>query len=422
MFESQFERLYSRTRVDREEHDRNRVGEMRQSPPTKQTTRAKTNLLPSHDILQTMGIERSISGDLYEMQPLKTASRLDAGKGSVDLMKETYVPSANVGEDTSTMLHYMQSKPSWMGDDTLSSTDVFHKRLNRQVVAIQARVRGMIQRKKFRQECFNRLMQALHELEFRSASAIQAQVRGRKQRQNYALCRAAIPMQAAFRGWVCRLKLQVKKLQQRLDAVAARHANELLEIEEHKQRELQRMAKEFKESAAKAQKAYEDQKEEIDHLIQDLRDNNSRLRAQNESLLQSNLTTAKKNEETMKLTLKIHENIQEVERALPKIQADHENLIALNREFERHIKQYQEALAHSQEGWDAEKKISKMVVQSIGSVVQRMEDGNAKNPSNKALADVMNKTAVRNIRIAMKQHDKSKKMVRDHGCDGASKQ
>jgi uncharacterized membrane protein YfbV (UPF0208 family) len=100
----------------------------------------------------------------------------------------------------------------------------------------------------------------------------------------------------------------------------------------------------------------------------------------------------------MKLTLKLHENIKEVELALPKIQADHDNLQSLTQGLERYIKQYEEALATSQESWDTEKKISKLVVKSIGRVVMRMEE----NPSNKALADVMNKTAVRNIRIAMK--------------------
>jgi IQ calmodulin-binding motif len=381
-----------------------------------------------------------VEDDISETRIYDTTAPPAAAAKTVVVHSSCFLPIHTAAATTTSTItaslyckQQQQQPPKWMGDNTLSNTDVFHKRLNRPAAMIQARVRGMLDRRRVRQARILRLQQELLALECYAASLIQAQVRGRKQRKHYTLCRAAIPMQAAFRGWVCRLQLRVKKLQRRLEAVAARHARELREIEDDKQREMQRMDKDLHAVDAKLQKRQSNQKVDIDRVIEELRADNSKLRSQNETLGQASVIMAQKNERLWQQTLVFQQNVREVEKNMPQLQADHEHISRVHRECKTVVQQYETALQQSQENLLGEKKISDLFRVGIEAMLQRIEvngsvAGNnhekshhdfAGSQSNEKLAETLRKSCSRRIRMALKEQEKANQLARGEKIEAA---
>jgi IQ calmodulin-binding motif len=342
---------------------------------------------------------------------------------------------------TTATYHYIQSKrskrePSWMGDNTLSNTDVFHKRLNRPAAMIQARVRGMIQRRRLRQARIVRLKQELYALEYYAVSILQARVRGMRQRQHYALCRAAIPLQAAVRGWLCRLKRRVEHWQRRLEMVATRQMRELRQVEDDKQREMQRIYKDLHEVDAKGQKRQALQKVEIDGVIHELRGHNTKLRLQNETLGKAIVIMAQKNERILQQTLAWQASRRDLQKHhLPPLQADFENISRIHRECKTVVQQYETALALSQDNLLGEKKISDYFRIGIETMLQKIENSShattttttknnefAGSQSNQKLANTLRQSCARRIRMALQEQEKANQLARGGGGGGGGEQ
>ena len=117
-------------------------------------------------------------------------------------------------------------------------------------------------------------------------------------------------------------KGQIVSLQAKLLAIQQRHRHELDEIETWKQHEMQRIRDQVMgpvlAQEERRQKLYESRLK----LIAELKDDNAELRDDNETLRLASLVVAKKNRRTMELTERAHANIQELQRFIPRVEAD----------------------------------------------------------------------------------------------------
>jgi IQ calmodulin-binding motif len=258
--------------------------------------------------------------------------------------------------------------------DFASSKAVFFRHLIAPATKVQAAVRGWIQIKKYRVQQREKRRQERLQLEAQAATVLQATARGFQSRQWLVKSRATIVLQAMARGWFGRQKRLLLTLQAKLCNIQRLHCVELEKIEVYKQRERKRIYKEMVASVHAEEQRLHDLHQSRLQVIAELKESNTRLREDNETLHQACLVIAATNQRTMSLLEQTNTNIADLERFTKRVQADLKKNEAAALGWTAGIQEFVKAQEKCDERCATEKKIRKTFHIAILRLVQAVRE------------------------------------------------
>jgi signal transduction histidine kinase len=259
--------------------------------------------------------------------------------------------------------------------ENVASKAVFFRHLIGPAIKVQTAVRGWIQIKKYREQQKENLRLELIQLESQAATVIQAVFRGFQSRKMLARTQATISIQSMARRFFARQRRQLYSLEAKLRNIQHCHRVELEKIESNKQCEMKRIYNEIMASMQAEEKRLQEVHQSRLQLIAELKESNSQLREDNETLLAASLDIAQTNQRSMALLDHTKKNIKELQRFLPKVQADLAKHQAEAAEWQQGLEEFEKALEAFKERRATEKKIRKTFQITTLRLVQAIREG-----------------------------------------------
>jgi IQ calmodulin-binding motif len=276
-----------------------------------------------------------------------------------------------------------------------SNKAVFFRHLIAPATKVQAAVRGWIQIKKYRNQQMEHRRQELIRVQAQAATSIQTFVRGFQSRRFIVKTQATIVIQSMARGWFGRQKRLVLTLQAKLCNIQQSHRAELENIEVYKQREKKRIYKEIVASArAEEQRMYDFHQSRL-QLIAELKESNAKLREDNETLHKACLVVAETNQRSMALLEQTNKNIDELQRFIPRVQADLTKHQAHAAQWLAGIAELEQGLEKYQERCAAEKKVRKLMHIAVLRMVEAVRGACSDTDLTRSIVQMVKKTKKR---------------------------
>jgi IQ calmodulin-binding motif len=240
-----------------------------------------------------------------------------------------------------------------------------------------------------------------------AAIIIQACFRGHQQYRHYQTNKAKIQIQRTQ-------MLQIDTLENALQRIQTRHAEELERIEHNKQLEMKCIHKEITQD-------FEEQGRRKDALLAEnigaihaLRLENKELRQANHAAQVENLEMAQKNERVLQMTDAIHESIDLAERSQATFHADYAQIQEIASAWQYRIRQFQTTREEIEERLHAEQMIHKSTVRTIRCILRHINQqtttlsSSSHSDDQKLLAKSITDTAIASMEaIARASLDKS---------------
>jgi hypothetical protein len=239
---------------------------------------------------------------------------------------------------------------------------VFQKRYNTAATTIQRVLRGFFARSQVAQT--------------RSAIHTQILVRQRLQDRANQKQAASVMIQARVRGWRCRLRIQVYKLEHKLRMIEQRKERDMLDLLVWKEQEMERIRQSAQSLSEEVnQKICKNQEmlEKADKIIKYLRKENKKLRDKNDALQVAINLLWEENKIMEKQTL---EYKVFSERMNDMLVVDHENkaLTGLLAQCEERKVEFEEAIVCRDERIMFENKVGRLYLNGIQAIVLAIED------------------------------------------------
>ena len=276
---------------------------------------------------------------------------------------------------------------------------VILKRVARQVVGLQAVARGFLARRKFarakpelqalaqvrreqahaRAEEARRAQEAAALLEEQSEAAVMVQkiARGTMIRLRQARSAQVIPLQALVRRYITQRRLIVPRLEHKLRKIEEDKQIELLELQEWSVTERAKLEAQYETLNAKWEKRARQGKsliKETGDIAQHLRSENKRLREDTEKVRAESLELARQNKGLVKANAKLDDNIQELQKAIAKLEKDYEKFTEIEAAFRTKVHQYEDGLEDGKDLLETETSIRSLVQATAEEMVKMVRD------------------------------------------------
>ena len=216
---------------------------------------------------------------------------------------------------------------------------------------VQRTVRGFVQRSKWSREY--RLLKAVR--------TAQKMVRGFLVRHKRETNQAATQIQRVVRGFVGRLRGKVARLENLLTTVQAEHADELYQIQKHKERH----TKGLRDAARKSEKKKEKKARLAMEAIEELRKSNRNLREKNHDLEKRCEQLHEQNKRLEGVIKKCYGHIDELKATIKRLEADQKKLVFVLNSFEQKRDKLLEAIRKADEMTQFEQKIGAIYMKTI---------------------------------------------------------
>lgn len=198
-----------------------------------------------------------------------------------------------------------------------------------------------------------------------AATIIQARFRGWQQYRYYQANKAALQIQRTQ-------MLQIVTLENELQCIQTRHADELDRIEQHKQLEMTRIYNETMQEFEQEGRRKDTLMEENISMIQKLRRENKKLRKKNQGMQLDNLEMAQKNDRLLKMIDQMHESITMAEGSNAIFESDRRQIQEISNAWEQRIRQFQQTRDDTEDHLHAELMIHRSTVRTIRSILRHI--------------------------------------------------
>jgi hypothetical protein len=245
------------------------------------------------------------------------------------------------------------------------------------------RARGIIQRQR------NSMLQEV------AVTIIQARFRAWQQYRHYQANKAALQIERTQ-------MIQIVMLENELQRILTRHADELELIEQHKQTEMSRIYNEVMQEFQQEGRRKDAILEENISMIKELRLENKKIRKRNQVIQVENLEMAQRNERLLKMIDQMHESIIMAEGSNAIFESDCRQIQEINNAWDQRIRQFQKTSNDIEDHLHAELMIHRSTVRTIRSILRHINQTCPDKQLAKSIIDQA-KTSMESIAIDRSQ-------------------
>ena len=185
---------------------------------------------------------------------------------------------------------------------------------------------------------------------------------------------AATVIQSLVRGWIERMKFKVRLLERRLVRISDKKKKKLDRFQDKIKLERERISRELElEILGKSSKEREAMISELAVEETSLRDANRELSDENETLRTASLLMADRNGQTIAMTDDLNNNFDELDKTIPRLEADNEKAQAMEDQWKKRTQEFQDAMVYCERHIALEAVLSQKLQRTIDKMMEKVE-------------------------------------------------